>query len=166
MSRYKEIMLNKGIMQKEVLDNVRRVDPRVDKPLMSKIVNDICLPTRPVLDSVCKTLGCEVLDLYDPREIVLVPDMSPDPHTSTASEAVATAAERKRQHRREAGVYNLTVEVSRSIADRVFAPEALRKLGYLNKTDFVRQKLAEAVKLLDEIAAKEKADAVIPRGDN
>lgn len=160
MSKYKEIMRNKGIMQKEVLDNAHRVDPRVDKPLLSKIVNDVCLPTPPVLASVCKTLGCEVLDIYDPREIALAPAAPPSASTVAAlasSEAVATDAERKRKHRREAGVYNLTVEVARSVADRVFAPEALRKLGYLNKTDFVRQKLAEAAKLLDAIEAKEKA---------
>lgn len=166
MSKYKELMLNKGIMQKEVLDNVRRVDPRVDKPLMSKIVNDICLPTPPVLASVCKTLGCEVHDIYDPREIALAPETTTKSTACAASKAVATDAERKRKRRREAGIYNLTVEVSRSTADRVFAPEALRKLGYLSKTDFVRQKLDEAAKLLDEIEAKEKAAAQIPHGDN
>lgn len=31
MSRYKKIMLTSGIMQKEVLTSVQRVDPRVDK---------------------------------------------------------------------------------------------------------------------------------------
>ena len=160
MSRYKAIMLDRGIMQKDVLDNVRRVDPRVDKPLMSKIVNDICLPTRTVLESVCKTLGCEVLDLYDTNEITLAPATLPASRGGNASASASTAdAERKRQHRREACIYNLTVEVSRSIAERVFAPEALHKLGYLNKTDFVRQKLAEAARKLDTIEKKEKAAA-------
>lgn len=45
MSKYKKIMSVKGIQQKEVLDAVHRVDRRVDKPLLSKIVNDVCLPT-------------------------------------------------------------------------------------------------------------------------
>ena len=40
MSNYKKIMFDKGIMQKEVLDKVRHTDPRVDKSLLSKIVND------------------------------------------------------------------------------------------------------------------------------
>lgn len=31
MSKYKNLMISKGIMQKELLDNVRRIDQRVDK---------------------------------------------------------------------------------------------------------------------------------------
>ena len=73
MSKYKKIMFDKGIMQKEVLDKVRCTDPRIDKSLLSKIVNDICLPTPPALACICKSLGCDVLDVYDVREIQLVP---------------------------------------------------------------------------------------------
>ena len=39
MSRYKKIMLQRGVMQKDVLADVRKVDPRVDNPLLSKFVN-------------------------------------------------------------------------------------------------------------------------------
>ena len=152
MSKYKEIMLNKGIMQKEVLDGVRRVDSRYDKSLLSKVVNDLCVPTPPVLDNICKTLGCAVLDIYDQREITY----------TTPVKAVATEAERKRKHRREADVYNLTVEIPRSSAERIFAPAAMQKLGYVTRSDFVRQAVTEAMRRLDEIEAKEKAAAHRP----
>ena len=59
-------------MQKELLDNVRRIDQRVDKSLLSKIVNDICLPTPKVLDCICNVAKCDVLDIYDKQEINLL----------------------------------------------------------------------------------------------
>lgn len=46
MSRYKKIMLQRGVMQKDVLADVRKVEPRVDNPLLSKFVNDVCFPFR------------------------------------------------------------------------------------------------------------------------
>lgn len=146
MSKYKKIMLGKGIMQKEVLDSVRRVDPRVDKSLLSKIVNDVCLPNKPTLEGICKALSCGVLDLYDPREI----DLLPQTNDTTASNAVATATKKTRARRQENDFYNLTVEIPRDVAERVFSKSALRKLGYLSKTDFVRQ----AVEALDERLAR------------
>lgn len=72
MSKYKNLMISKGIMQKELLDNVRRIDQRVDKSLLSKIVNDICLPTPKVLDCICNVAKCDVLDIYDKQEINLL----------------------------------------------------------------------------------------------
>lgn len=152
MSKYKKIMLNKGIMQKEVLDNVRRVDPRVDKPLLSKIVNDVVLPNKPTLESICKTLSCDVLDIYDPREIYLAPAETPQ---NNGVNTVATATERTRARRVENDFYNLTVEIPREQAERVFSKSALRLLGYLSKTDFVRQAVDELDKRLK---AKEKAE--------
>ena len=71
MSKYKQAMIKKGIMQKELLDGVRKADARVDKPLLSKIVNDICLPNRVTLKSICNVLQCEPLDIYEKDEINL-----------------------------------------------------------------------------------------------
>lgn len=101
-------------MQKEVLDKVRCADPRIDKSLLSKIVNDICLPTPPALACICKSLGCNVLDVYDVREIQLVPS------EQTEGKAVATATERTRRRRASNDFYNLTVEIPRDLAERVF----------------------------------------------
>lgn len=170
MSRYKKVMIQRGVMQKEVSESVRRADPRVDSPLLSKIVNDVCLPTPRTLETICKTLACDPLDIYDAHEIALVP---PAPARNAAGggkkdkPAPTAEAARKRQRRRDKGLYNLTVEISREIAERVFAPEALRKLGYLSASDFVRQAVTALAARLSTIEAKEKADgAGIPNGKN
>lgn len=167
MSRYKKIMLQRGVMQKQVSESVHKTDPRVDSPLLSKIINDICLPTPRTLATICKTLACEPLDIYDPREIALVPPTAAQGGGNTGQAATSAEAERKRQRRREKGLYNLTVEISREIAERVFAPEALRKLGYLSASDFVRQSVTALADRLSTIEAKEKADdAGTPNGKN
>lgn len=190
MSRYKKVMLQRGVMQKAVAEKVHKTDPRVDAPLLSKIINDVVLPTPRTLKTICTTLACEPLDIYDPHEIALAPPptIKTDMPRGTLSPAELEAAinhdlalftggrdnpaasaeaERKRQRRRDKGLYNLTVEIDRDIAERVFAPEALRKLGYLSKSDFVRQAVAALADRLSTIEAKEKAvGAGTPNGKN
>lgn len=169
MSKYKGLMLKRGVMQKDVSESVRKVDPRVDTALMSKFVNDVCLPTPPVLKAICKTLSCDPLDIYDPREIDLAPQSATD-HAKTATgggQAVNHDTERTRQRRRKNDFYNLTVEIPRDVAERVFTPDALRKLGYLSKSDFVRQAVAALDAKLSTIEIKEKAaDAGTSNGEN
>ena len=168
MSKYKRLMLNRGVMQKDVSASVRAVDPRVDTALMSKFVNDVCLPTPPVLKAICKTLSCAPLDIYDPREIALVPapTAAETPATGGGQTVNANTA-RTRQRRRDNAFYNLTVEIPRDVAERVFAPDALRKLGYLSKSDFVRQAVAALDAKLSTINSKEKAaDAGASNGKN
>lgn len=156
MSRYKKIMLQRGVMQKDVLSDVRKTDPRVDNPLLSKFVNDICLPLPRTLESICKSLACKPLDLYDPREIELAPPPA-ETHADGDGNAATSNAARKRARRRDKNLYNLTVEIPRDVAERVFAPSALRKLGYLSKSDFVRQSVAELDARLSTIERQEKA---------
>lgn len=170
MSKYKKVMIQRGVMQKTVSEKVHKTDPRVDTSLMSKFVNDVCLPTPRTLETICKTLACKPLDLYDPAKITLTPPTSEQEaagggnagkHTPTAEAA------KKRERRRVKGLYNLTVEIPRDVAERVFAPEALRKLGYLSKSDFVRQAVAALDARLSTIEAKENAaDAGTSNGAN
>ncbi len=170
MSRYKKVMLQRGVMQKSVAEKVYKTDPRVDAPLLSKIINDVVLPTPRTLKTICATLACEPLDIYDSHEIALIPPTAAQEASGGGrSDNPATSAEaaRKRQRRRDKGLYNLTVEIDRDIAERVFTPEALRKLGYLSKSDFVRQAVAALADRLSTIEAKEKAaDARTPNGKN
>lgn len=147
MSRYKKIMLQRGVMQKDVLESVRKIDPRVDSPLLSKITNDVCLPTPRTLETICKTLLCNPHDIYDPQEITF---------TLTTTKSETTEAAKKRARRRDKNLYNLTVEIPRDVAERVFAPDALRKLGYLSKSDFVRQAVAALDAQLSTIEQQEK----------
>ena len=44
----------------------------------------------------------------------------------------------KKKPRRPSDIYNLSVEIPRDLAERVFSKESLRKLGYLSKTDLIR----------------------------
>ena len=159
MSEYKRLMLKRGVMQKDVAESVRRVDPRVDTALMSKFVNDVCLPTPPVLNAICKTLSCAPLDIYDPREIALAPPSATAAETPATGggQAVSTDTLRSLVRRSQNYFYNLTVEIPRDVAERVFSPDALRNLGYLSKSDFVRQAVAALDAKLSTITAKEKA---------
>ena len=118
MSEYKRLMLKRGVMQKDVAESVRRVDPRVDTALMSKFVNDVCLPTPPVLNAICKTLSCAPLDIYDPREIALAPPSATAAETPATGggQAVSTDTLRSRERRAKNDFYNLTVEIPRDVA--------------------------------------------------
>lgn len=160
MSRYKKLMIQRGVMQKAVAEKIHKTDPRVDTSLLSKFVNDVCLPTPRTLATICKTLACDPLDIYDPAEITLAPPTSAQEAAgggNADNPATSAEAARKRERRRENGLYNLTVEIPRDVAERVFASEALRKLGYLSKSDFVRQAVAALDARLSTIEAKEKA---------
>lgn len=156
MSQYKKIMLDKGIMHKDLLEKVRRIDNRVDKSLLSKIVNDNCLPTPKVLDSICKFIGCDILDIYDLTEIDLISLSNKNAYLKAAND-VATARKDRGGLSHGENIYNLTVEISRDVANRVFTKQALSKLGYLSKTDCVRQLLFELDKKYQKILEKERA---------
>lgn len=153
MSKYKKLMLYSGIMQKEILINLQRIDPRIDKSLLSKIVHDLCLPTKQALDNICATLHCDVLDIYDESEINLLPEKP----TCTQATAVATDVKCKDSKLRSSGyarktdVYNLTVGLDRTMALRVFSKDSLSKLGYSGVSDFVRKSVADLARRLDEI---------------
>lgn len=60
----------------------------------------------------------------------------------------------------------MTVEIPRNVAERVFAPAALRKLGYLSKSDFVRQAVGALDTRLAEINKKAADGADTPTTAN
>lgn len=160
MSNYKNLMLTKGIMHKDLLESVRRTDNRVDKSLLSKIVNDNCLPTPKVLDTICNYVGCDVLDIYDIHEIDLLhrADQNVTKNANLiASNAVVTTRKDRGGLSHGKNIYNLTVEIRRDVAERIFSKPALRKLGYLSKTDCVRQFIYALDKKYQQILEKEKA---------
>lgn len=133
MSKYKKIMLDRDIMQKEVLSAVRQADDRIDKSLLSKIVNDICLPTPQVLAAICNTLSCTVNDLYEPCEIALVPDTSA---RSTACTDGRHARPKSKQY------YKVTATIPSNIAHSVLTQDVLQAMGYNSVSDFIRRAVA------------------------
>lgn len=104
-----------------------------------------------------------------PREIELAPRSDSDVEkavTTGGGQSTTAGAVKKRARRRDKNLYNLTVEIPRDVAERVFAPAALRKLGYLSKSDFVRQAVAALDAKLSTIESKEKtADAGTSDGE-
>lgn len=153
MSKYKQAMIKKGIMQKELLDGVRKADARVDKPLLSKIVNDICLPNRVTLKSICNVLQCEPLDIYEKDEINL-----------------AGAADKPKQRYHDGrshgeNIYNLTVELDRDLALRVFSKESLRLLGFLSATDAIRQYVIKLDNIIEEKKKAAKSATTLTDGN-
>lgn len=94
----------------------------------------------------------------DTGEIIDTTDGAAAAMPATGSgQAVSTDTQRSRERRAKNDFYNLTVEIPRDVAERVFSPDALRKLGYLSKSDFVRHAVAELDAKLSTITAKEKA---------
>lgn len=150
MSHYKKIMQTKGIQQKEVVDAVHRIDHRVDKSLLSKIVNDVCLPTPQQFKTICDTLACTVTDIYDPREIAL----------GEVTDTVNKETAKTRARRKNIGVYNLTVEIPRDVAERVFSPAALRKFGCSKKSELIRRFILKLDAELSTTIKTKPADGV------
>ena len=56
-----------GIKQKETLSILRQVEPRVDKPMVSKYENGVCIPTPSQLSALCALYGCPLSELYGAR---------------------------------------------------------------------------------------------------
>jgi len=158
MSKYKKIMLDNGIMQKDLLEVIHRVDNRVDKSLLSKMVNDVCLPIPKVLETICNYLNCNVLDLYDIREIDIAP---------RNNNLVMTAIKRQDRGGKSHGdnVYNLTIELWRDVAERVFNKQSLKLLGFKNKTECIRHFVYALDKKLKKIKEKAAKDNNITNGD-
>jgi hypothetical protein len=126
-------MFRRGIRPQNILTAARRVDPKIDRPAVDRIVGDIVLPTPAVLAAICDTLHCTPADLYEIEEITL------DKRLLSAETSLIENGSSARAHHHPKNIYNLTVEIPRDIADRVFDKDALSKLGYASKTDFVRQ---------------------------
>lgn len=144
---YKKLLIESNIQQKELLKELHEFDKRVDKPLLSKIVNYVVLPTKSQLIKICDFLQCHVLDLYEPDEIDLI----------SVSRNIPTGKKKKCKSK----YYNLHVEIDRKLADKVFAKESLQKLGINKLSDYVRDCIdALAIKLerIEKVPSLEEAN--------
>lgn len=70
MPRYKEIFIKKGITQNDLVQQLQEIDKRMDKSMVSKIVNFVVLPTPKIAQKICEVLECEILDIYQLDELV------------------------------------------------------------------------------------------------
>ena len=69
MSKLQEIRTKKDFSQQDITAILQAEGQRVDVSLLSKMENDLCLPTPPTADKLCNLLGCGIDDIYQPHEL-------------------------------------------------------------------------------------------------
>ena len=60
----REIRIARGLTQQQVADILN-----VDRPLINKFENNVCLPTPSVVNKLCELYKCKVKDLFNSEEI-------------------------------------------------------------------------------------------------
>lgn len=120
---YKKIFDELGIQQKDLLSELKKIDERMDKSLLSKIVNHVVLPTKKQLVGIVDYLHCHVLELYSPDEIDLI----------SVSRNIPIKKKKSKSNK-----YNLHVEIDRTIAEKVLSKESLKILGIESLSDYIR----------------------------
>lgn len=144
MPKYKDMLLSQKKQQKELLQVIRKKDPRVDAWLLSKMANYVCLPIPEQAKVICEYFNCEITELYDPSELLLVSQLEkPKPE--------------KPKQKKKPIEYNLHVQIERDLAEQVFSKENLKRLGFVDKSSMIRSLLLQQAKKLDRMDAKEKA---------
>lgn len=145
MTGYKKLLEENNLQQKDLLLELHAIDKKVDKALLSKIVNHIVLPTKKQLTKICEVLKCHVLDLYDANEIDLI--------------NISRNVPIKKKKNKLSAKYNLHVEIDRKLADKVLSQESLNKLGISKISDYIRDCINALVLKLDRIDAPNEKPA-------
>lgn len=144
MPKYKDLLESQGKRQSNLLEAIRKQDPRVDKILLSKMVNYVCLPIPKQAKIICDYLDCEITELYDPAELLLVSQLEkPKPE--------------KPKKKRKPNEFNLNVRIERDLVERVFSKENMRRLGIVDKSSAIRSFILQLDRKLSRMDAKEKA---------
>ena len=144
MPKYKSLLESQDKHQSDLLEAIRLQDQRVDKNLLSKMVNYVCLPIPKQAKAICDYLNCEITELYDPSELPLVSQLEkPKPE--------------KPKKKKKSVEYNLHVQIERDLADRVFSKENMKRLGFVDKASMIRSFILQQDRKLARMAAKEKA---------
>ncbi len=144
MPRYKDLLQQQKKTQKDLFEVVYAADPRVDKPLINKMVNGICLPTPKQIEVICKFLNCEITELYSAHELLTIP--------------VVEATKPINKRVREPNEFNLNVRIRRDLVNKVFSKENLKKLGYPSMADAIRSFVKGLEKQLDRLDIAEKKE--------
>lgn len=146
MSKYYKHMTAAHIPKTELLAAARMADVSVSMNDISNYISDVSLPTPKQLDAIYGALDCPALDLYDRKELDLLRDYSPP-----------TRQSRDGVSHQGGSVYNLTIEIDRETAESALSDTVLKKLGYKNKTDFIRKAVRHLMERYNYLVAIEKA---------
>ena len=118
--RLKELLKEKKIKQKELGTAIG-----YDEAEMSRVVRFRVLPTPSVMNKLCAKLGCGVLDIYEKKEINLLPKES------------------RKEHIRNSRGYNLCVFIPE--AYRYSLPAALSRGGFKTYYDWLAPYIKETI---------------------
>lgn len=135
MPNYKKLFYEKNIQAKDIVEQLKNVQPKMDSSLFSKIVNYQVLPIPVTMNAITKLLDCRITEIYSPNELITIPK----PKVSTPT-----------------GMANIHVQMDSTIVNRVFSRDNLKRLGYSSKTECIRQFVLDLNSKLDRIEKKEK----------
>jgi transcriptional regulator with XRE-family HTH domain len=140
------------LTQTELAAKLENQGTKVDKSLLSRFENYVCLPTPETLKALCQVLECNKLDLYDIAEIDLISDI---PQNKPKTAPV------RQKSTRHTNIYNLAVRLDRSVL-QVLNKRVLQMFGYKDITDFVNKCVDRLIKRYNKKVA---ADAGTPTSD-
>ena len=117
----KQLLCNKNIKHKELAKILN-----TDKSVVSKIMNYKVLPIPEDAQKICNYLNCNILDLYELKEIVL--------------KNIACKSNNKEVDKK---YYRLSVRLKLGGCNLLQQPKKLNELGYESIADWVRKKILE-----------------------
>ena len=119
--KLKERINEKEMLQKDLADKVGYTE--LD---MSRVVNGYVLPTPAKMGAICKALDCGVLDIYDKKEIDLLPKVE------------------KRERVRNSRGYNLCVFIPE--AYRYDLPAAVSAAGHKTFYEWLKPYIEQTIR--------------------
>lgn len=144
--KLKYLLRLKNINQKELA-----IKTGLSEPLISKFNNYVCLPTPKDMKTICKTLKCDVLDIYEKDEIQFIKP-------------------KKKRTANEMDCYKLTVKLNKNFR-WLFEEQTLRSLGFNSLQHLIQVLVCDElrkmiIKQANEKFAKEKElDAGTPNSN-
>ncbi len=110
----KELLQSKGLQQKDLAEHLG-----VDKSYISKLANYKCLPTPEQAVTICEMLDCNILDIYNKKEIDLI-----------------LGTKKASRNKDEGLYYKLSVRLNKSGCN-CLKIENLKLLGFKTKKEWV-----------------------------
>ncbi len=136
--KLKEILEEKNKKAKELA-----LEIGTDGPMISKFVNYKCLPTPKQMQNICKSLDCEVSDIYEDDEVF---------YQNNAKKVSKSA--------NDLDFYNLCVRLPND-ARKALASRNLQRLGYKDKTQWILACYVELVEKIKKTVPKSKTKTVM-----
>lgn len=99
---------------------------KTDKAYISRLMNYKFLPTPEDAKKICKFLNCDILEIYDEKEI-----------------NIKSGARQRETRENDNKYYRLSVRLKLGGCNLLQQTKKLKQLGYKSKADWVRKKIKE-----------------------